>query len=295
MRSSFLAFTVLVSLGGCTNGYVIDHIRPKTYLIEPQLSRYGLDPTEAQCVAQKLGSGLSVWQLRQFATAAGAIRAGGAYPARLTWRELRWAAANVKDPKVAEVVGSALPDCGIREKVAAAPDLEQPSPPPATPQAPAAPTNGPANYEPSQDLWAAFEAHEKGDFATAARFARSAAEKGDSAAQQFLGALYQSGQGVKKDPREAAKWFWLAAEHGWSEAMNNLGKAFETGRGVARDPVQALKWYLLASTRPNEDSLLVEGNIRSVTAAMTPEQIAQAGKLAREWEQARKLTAPNPK
>lgn len=294
MRLSFLALAVLVPLGGCTNGYVIDHIRPKTYLIEPQLSRYGLDPTEAQCLAQRLGSGLSVWQLRQFATAAGTIRPGGAYPAELTWRELRWAAANVKDPKIAEVVESALPGCGIKEEMAVAPVQELPSSAPAQ-QAPAAPSNGPANYEPSQDLWAAFEAHEKGDFATAARLARSAAENGDSAAQQFLGALYQSGQGVKKDPREAAKWFWLAAEHGWSEAMNNLGKAFETGRGVARDPVQALKWYLLASRRPNEDSLLVERNIQSVSANMTPEQLAEAGKLARQWEQSRRVVVPNTK
>lgn len=292
MRSLLLTGLSLSLLGGCSTGYVIDRLRPKTFLIGPQLARYGLSPQETQCVGQKLGKELDVWQLRQLATSAGAIKPGGSYPAELGSRELQWAAASARDSKVASVMEAALRECSANEEALVQTGLTELPPPSGAPGEPAAsaeptpPQNGPAGYQPSESLWAAFEAHEKGNHAEAARLARIAAEQGDSAAQQFLGALYASGQGVKKDLKAAAKWYWLAAEQGWSEAMNNLGKAYQAGAGVERNAVQALKWYLLAGNRPSEDTEVIQRNIESVTVNMTPEELAEAGRLAREWERA---------
>jgi Sel1 repeat len=52
------------------------------------------------------------------------------------------------------------------------------------------------------------------DYVTAERLYRSLAEQGDASAQHFLGKMYESGEGVRRDPVEAAKWFRLAADQG---------------------------------------------------------------------------------
>ena len=49
------------------------------------------------------------------------------------------------------------------------------------------------------------------------------AEKGDSTAQYFLGAMYAKGEGVPKDNAEAVKWFRKAAEQGHTDAQYILG------------------------------------------------------------------------
>jgi len=51
---------------------------------------------------------------------------------------------------------------------------------------------------------------------------RQAAEKGDAAAQVTLGKLYESGQGVTKDLREAVKWYREAAENGMPRGSSSL-------------------------------------------------------------------------
>ncbi len=67
----------------------------------------------------------------------------------------------------------------------------------------------------------------------------------------------------------------------------NLGIMYDNGLGVPQDYVQAHMWYNLAASRypPGEDrDDAVEG--RDIVAKrMTPAQIAEAEKLAREWRQ----------
>ena len=48
---------------------------------------------------------------------------------------------------------------------------------------------------------------------------RKAAEQGNAAAQNNLGALYHSGQGVAKDEKAAAEWFQKAADQGLAGAQ----------------------------------------------------------------------------
>ncbi len=75
------------------------------------------------------------------------------------------------------------------------------------------------------------------------------AAKGDAAAQVELAGLYRSGQGVPRDPKEAAKWYLLAAQKGNLEAQSYLGFAYEKGQGVRRDYTEAAKWYRLAAEK----------------------------------------------
>jgi TPR repeat protein len=86
-------------------------------------------------------------------------------------------------------------------------------------------------------------ASERGDFETALRLFRSAAEQGDAAAQNNLGFMYESGRGVAQDYQEAVKWYRLAAEQGNAIAQSNLGVVYSEGKGVAQDYREAVKWY----------------------------------------------------
>jgi TPR repeat protein len=81
---------------------------------------------------------------------------------------------------------------------------------------------------------------------------RSAAEKGDPAAQFCLGNRYYLGQ--HQDPTrdaEADKWFRLAAAQGNAQAEERLGQLYYTGRGEAQDYAQAAAWFRKAAEHGN--------------------------------------------
>ena len=67
------------------------------------------------------------------------------------------------------------------------------------------------------DFDAGLAALQKGDYAAALREWTPLAEQGDAEAQFNLGVMYQKGNGVKQDNKQAAKWFALAAKQGRSE------------------------------------------------------------------------------
>jgi hypothetical protein len=92
-------------------------------------------------------------------------------------------------------------------------------------------------------------AYQRGDYATALRLFRPLGEQGNASAQYNLGVMYALGQGVPRDNVQAYMWFDLSARY---------------LEGVERDRMV---------------------QIRDVIASdMTPAQIAEAQKLAREWK-----------
>ncbi len=92
-------------------------------------------------------------------------------------------------------------------------------------------------------------AHERGDYATALRLFRPLGEQGNASAQYNLGVMYALGQGVPRDNVQAYMWFDLSARY---------------LEGLERDRMV---------------------QIRDVIASdMTPAQIAEAQRLAREWK-----------
>ncbi len=121
---------------------------------------------------------------------------------------------------------------------------------------------------------------------TALREWRPLAEQGNANAQFFLGVMYDKGQGVRQDLREAARWFRKAAEQGVAEAQSNLGFMYGYGEGVPQDYAQAYMWYDLAASRfpPGEGRDIAVKNRDIVAKKMTPAQISEAQKLAREWK-----------
>ncbi len=105
--------------------------------------------------------------------------------------------------------------------------------------------------------WAGWDegvaAHQRGDYATAFREFRPLADKGNAKAQFMIGLIYLY---------------------------------HYKGQGVPQDYVQAHMWFNLAASRhpPGEgrDQAVKSRNI--VEKRMTPAQISEAKKLAREWK-----------
>jgi TPR repeat protein len=118
------------------------------------------------------------------------------------------------------------------------------------------------------------------DYAAAASWYRKAAEQGDAFAQERLGYQYANGLGVTQDYAAAASWYRKAAGQGQTNAQASLGFQYANGLGVPKDYVTAHMWFSLASASGNRDAVRDRDKI---AAMMTPEQIAEAQKFAREW------------
>jgi len=133
----------------------------------------------------------------------------------------------------------------------------------------------------ASDLDAGYKAYQRGDYATALRIFRQFADQGSAYAQAIIGFMYEEGQGVTQDYAAAVRWYRKAANQGWPKAQNDLGVMYNRGWGVTQDYVQALMWYNLAAARGWKDA---KNNRDSLAKQMTPAQIAEARKLAREWK-----------
>ncbi len=124
------------------------------------------------------------------------------------------------------------------------------------------------------------EAYDSSDYETALWEWRPLAERGDADAQLKLGNTYVAGH------TEPVNWYRRAAEQGLAEARSSLGYMYHTGRGVAQDYVQAHLWHNLAVLRmpPGETRDIAVRNRDRAEKRMTPAQVAEAQRLAREWK-----------
>ena len=83
------------------------------------------------------------------------------------------------------------------------------------------------------------------------------------------------------------KWFRKAADQDIADAQYNLGLMYAKGLGVQQDYVEAHKWFNLAvlrrpaSEKEKRDQAVKHRDL--LAARMTPAQITEAQKRAREW------------
>lgn len=89
-------------------------------------------------------------------------------------------------------------------------------------------------------------AYHEGKFDIVAQSLPPFAENGYHQAEELLGLMYRSGQGVDKSPEKARLWLGKAAEAGRPLAMHHLGVTYYMGEGGAADNVRALTWLKLA-------------------------------------------------
>lgn len=155
------------------------------------------------------------------------------------------------------------------------------------------------------------------DYVQAAKWYRLAADQGEASAQLSLGTMYSLGEGVSRDYVESAKWSGLAAGQGKALAQLELGRMYSLGHGVTQEDAQAAKWYRLAADQGNASAqfflgvsyglgrglpqnLVLAHMWLNLAAArgdqlakkaradteqlLSPNQIAEAQKLASEWK-----------
>jgi caspase domain-containing protein/Sel1 repeat-containing protein len=92
-----------------------------------------------------------------------------------------------------------------------------------------------------------YVAFDRANYATALKVWLPLAKQGDTAAQTYVGEIFEKGLGVPPDHAAAAEWYRRAADGGSSRAAINLGALYEQGHGVSKDPTQALNWYRRAA------------------------------------------------
>lgn len=85
-------------------------------------------------------------------------------------------------------------------------------------------------------------AYDRAEYATALRELTPLAHKGSASAQYRLGKIFNLGQGVPPNKKEAAKWFYLAAKQGLAQAQGALGYLCLVGEGVSQNSDLALQW-----------------------------------------------------
>jgi hypothetical protein len=121
------------------------------------------------------------------------------------------------------------------------------------------------------------------DPAAAVKQLEPLAEQGNADAQFNLGSLYYQGWGVPQDYKEATKWFRKAAGQRHIFAQVTLGSIYAEGvQGVIeKDYSQALMWFIFAAAAGDMEAMEYRNNL---AMKMTPAQIAEAQKMAREFK-----------
>ena len=119
------------------------------------------------------------------------------------------------------------------------------------------------------------------DYGEAVKWYRIAAEQGLRLSQFGLGLMYDIGWGVPQDYTEAVSWYRKAGNQGQVLAQAKLGAMYLEGNGVTQDYVLAHMWFNLAAAQDQKEARKL---LDSLAEKMTPAQIAEAQKLAREWK-----------
>ncbi len=105
-------------------------------------------------------------------------------------------------------------------------------------------------------------------------------ERGSAEALTYAGLLYKDGIGVGTDAPKAAQLVLGGAEKNFGLAQYMISHAYGSGQGFEQDYLKAHMWANLAAANEHEGAT----KRRDVwSQLMTPEQIADAQDMAREW------------
>jgi TPR repeat protein len=122
------------------------------------------------------------------------------------------------------------------------------------------------------------------DVQMADRYQR-AAERGDPAAQMYMGAILSAGLGRPQSDRDAFGWFSRAAEAGNPQAQLILSGLYAIGRGVQKSNLDAYKWATIAAAGRNsaEDRNGAQQLMAQLARRMSESEVANAKSQADRW------------
>ena len=131
----------------------------------------------------------------------------------------------------------------------------------------------------ASDFGDGFDAYTNKDYATAYQNFQKSARLGDANAMWFLCIMHKLGRGVQKDYFEAIRWCRLAIKGKNRFAINTLADFYAQGLGVPQNYTIAHMWYIISAIS-GESSFIQRRD--KLEMRMTPQQIAEAQRMARE-------------
>ncbi|MGQ0590933.1 MAG: hypothetical protein ACT4N8_15640 [Sphingosinicella sp.] len=136
MTIRLLSLALLAAPLAACAGHVADYVGPREGIVEPQLTRYGLNLRQSNCIAARLSASLNPRQLRTLASAAETVRQGYFDPDRLTVRDLLHVASSQSDSAIGLALVRAAASCDATPELIAraeAPRIIIAPPPPRPP------------------------------------------------------------------------------------------------------------------------------------------------------------------
>jgi len=122
-----------------------------------------------------------------------------------------------------------------------------------------------------------------------------AAQKGDPAAQTYVGEIFERGLGGQPDYAAAVEWYRRAADQNYARAQIALGALVEQGLGTPRDPAGAARLFRLAAGLPPDMPMGTAAQDRRIEelnaklSAATASDAAKQKQLDAQNEQLRRL------
>jgi TPR repeat protein len=127
-----------------------------------------------------------------------------------------------------------------------------------------------------------------------------AAEAGDARAQCNLGILYDNGLDdngylIAGNKLQALRWLLAAAGQGLPRAQVKLAEVYGNGPDISGNHVAACGWFLLAATGLCGIHLhKARSGYEHIASHLTPAQIAEARRFARDWTPTRSREPADP-
>jgi TPR repeat protein len=127
--------------------------------------------------------------------------------------------------------------------------------------------------------------YRQGKFDLAAKLLLPLAKNGQHQAEELVGIMARSGQGMPKSPEQAQIWLTKAAEANRPLAQHHLAIMYYTGDGVQTDPVKALMWLHIAILHYPEgpDKKRATEDRDNLSTQLTRRDKERALDMAREW------------
>lgn len=118
------------------------------------------------------------------------------------------------------------------------------------------------------------------DYAQAKVWFERAAAARYGPADQYLGAMYETGQGVPVNLTMANSYYESAASLGVSGAIQKMGELYRDGIGTQADPTAASMWFIIGSKMGASEC---ESALQSLQPKLTPGQYQMAAARANTW------------
>ncbi|MGH8579255.1 MAG: tetratricopeptide repeat protein [Gammaproteobacteria bacterium] len=101
-------------------------------------------------------------------------------------------------------------------------------------------------------------------------------------AQYYVGYMYEMGQGINQDYKNAASWYRKAAERGIAQAQYRLGELYANGKGAPLDYEYAYAWKSVAASQGHKQA---QASLQTTKDQLSPTELEQAEELSEQFTQ----------